>query len=192
MTIYLGVVAAAAYLLARTRQWLWLAASAVAGAVLWGVLMTAKVSGAVTVENLSLVNAAAAHAILQLALAAGFMAYEPHLGRRDENAAPDWIAGGALSALTLLVCFFLSAVSFQYWGWMPVAVLAIAGLAATGWLTAPAAMALCLGGLVALVALAAWPGLHMPPDRTLLAPYAAGVLRLPDNISSYHHFSDTV
>ena len=185
LTIYLGVVAASAYLLARTRGWLWLASSAVAGAVLWGLLMTSEVSGAVTVENISLVNAAAAHAILQLALAAGFMAYEPHLGTRDENAAPDWIASGALSALTLLVCFFLAAVSFQYWGWMPVAVLAIAGLTATGWLTAPAAVALCLGALVALVALAMWPGLHMPPDRTLLAPYAAGVLRLPDNVSSY-------
>ncbi len=185
LTIYLGVVAASAYLLARTRGWLWLASSAVAGAVLWGLLMISEVSGAVTVENLSLVNAAAAHAILQLALAAGFMAYEPHLGTRDENAAPDWIAGGALSALTLLVCIFLGAVSFQYWGWMPVAVVAIAGLTATGWLTAPAAVALCLGGLVTLVALAMWPGLHIPPDRTLLAPYAAGVLRLPDNVSSF-------
>ncbi len=44
LVIYLGVVAGAAYALARLRRWLWLAASAVAGGVIWGLVLIDPVS----------------------------------------------------------------------------------------------------------------------------------------------------
>jgi uncharacterized membrane protein len=44
LVIYLAVVAGAAYALARMRRWLWLAASAVAGGVTWGLVLIDPVS----------------------------------------------------------------------------------------------------------------------------------------------------
>src|SRR6185437_14484649 len=43
LVIYLAVVAGAAYALARLRRWLWLAAAAVAGAVIWGLALSGVV-----------------------------------------------------------------------------------------------------------------------------------------------------
>ncbi|MEQ1716643.1 MAG: DUF2339 domain-containing protein, partial [Hyphomicrobium sp.] len=189
LTLYLAVVAAAAYALARARGWLWLALSAVAGAALWGLAMTFEVSGILSVAKLSLTNATLAHILMQLALAAGFMAYEPHLGRRDDAAVPDPIASGALAAMPFVMAVFLSAVAFQYWGWLPGVTLAVLTLAATAWLSAPAASAALLGAAVALVALSLWPGLQLPPGQSLLAPYAERLLRLPENVASFLSFA---
>lgn len=185
LVLYLAVVAAAAYALARTRGWLWLAMSAVTGATLWGLALLAEAAGPLTVDTLTLTNATLVHILVQLGLAAFFMAYEPHLARRDEAAEPDPIASGALAAMTFLIAAFLVAVSFSYWGWIPAATVAIVILTAMGWLAAPAAGAVLLAGAAALVALSQWPGLDLPPDRTLLAPYAARLLRLPENVSQY-------
>lgn len=187
LTLYFGAVAMAAYLLARTRGWLWLALTAVAGGALWGLMMLTTLPGAAMIETArqSLTDATMAHILVQLALACGFLAYEPHLGRRDEAAHPDWIALAGILALALVVMAFVVSAPFAYWGWHVTALAAIALLSATGWLTAPVAGTIVIAGAVAFVALSVWPGLHMPPDKTLLAPYAAAVLRLPDNISSY-------
>lgn len=187
LTLYFGAVSMSAYLLARTRGWLWLALTAVAGGALWGLIMLTSMPPSSMIEpgRLSLSDAAMAHILLQLALALGFLAYEPHLGGRDETAHPDWIALGGIAALALVAAAFLASAPFEYWGWQVMALAAIALLTATGWLTAPAAGALLVAGAIAIVALSAWPGLQLPPDKTLLAPYAAAVLRLPENIATY-------
>ena len=65
----------------------------------------------------------------------------------------------------------------------------MAVLALTAWRSAPAAAAAPLAGVVALGAIAAWPGLTAPPDPRLLAPAVAEVLRLPDNVSSFLVFA---
>ena len=57
-------------------------------------------------------------------------------------------------------------------------------LALTAWRSAPAAAAAALAGVVALGAIAVWPGLKAPPEPRLLAPAVAEVLRLPDNVSA--------
>ena len=46
-----------------------------------------------------------------------------------------------------------------------------------------------LAGIVALAGMAVWPGLAAPPEPRLLAPALEGVLRLPENISSFLAFA---
>ncbi len=188
LTIYLAVVTASAYLLARTRGWLWLAMAALAGGVLWGLAMCAGVAGPPSIDRLTNTDATMAQILVQLALACGFLAYEPHLGRRDDKAMPDPIAIGALAAVAFAMMVFLSGISFEYWGWLVTATLAIGMLTVAGWLTAPAATAIAIAGTIALTALSLWPGLDLPPDKSLLAPAAARLLRLPESISSFMTF----
>ena len=99
LVIYLAVVAAAAYALARFRRWLWLAAAVVVGVFFWGLALVGEVGSSMAGGWAS---ALFVHVGLQLALAAAFIALEPHLATRDEDATPDWIAtariGGAVDA----------------------------------------------------------------------------------------------
>jgi uncharacterized membrane protein len=185
LVIYLAVVAGAAYALARLRRWLWLAAATVAGAVIWGFAL----SGSVDLGGDVLWSAALfVHVAIQLALAAAFMAIEPHLAVRDDAAEPDWTATAALAILTVLAVLALGAARMDAW-WMTFAVAAMAILVATAWRSAPAAAAGPLAGVVALGAIAAWPGLKAPPEPSLLAPALEGVLRLPENVSQFLTFA---
>jgi uncharacterized membrane protein len=184
LVAYLAVVAGAALALARLRRWLWLACAVVAGAVAWGFALIG-LAGAGTGPWAA---ALFVHVVVQLALAAAFMALEPHLAVRDEDAAPDWIAAIALAALTALAVLALNAAPFDaQWGTFATAVMAI--LALTAWRSAPAATGAVLAGVVALGAILAWPGLQAPPEPRLLAPAVAGVLRLPDNVSAFLVFA---
>ena len=185
LDIYLAVVAGAAYALARLRRWLWLAAATVAGAVIWGLALT----GTVDLGGENLWSAALfAHVAIQLALAAAFMAIEPNLAVSDDAAEPDWIAAAALAALTVLAVLALGTARVDAW-WTTFTVVAMMILSATAWRSAPAAAAAPLAGIVALGAIAAWPGLKAPPDPQLLAPALDGVLRLPENVSQFLTFA---
>jgi uncharacterized membrane protein len=184
LVTYLAVVAGAALALARLRRWLWLACAVVAGAVVWGFALI----GPAGADTGPWAAALFAHVVLQLALTAAFMALEPHLAVRDEEAAPDWIAAIALAALTALAVLAVGAAPFDaQWGTFATAVMSI--LALTAWRSAPAAAGAVLAGVVALGAILAWPGLQAPPDPRLLAPAVAGVLRLPDNVSAFLVFA---
>ncbi|MGL4396214.1 MAG: DUF2339 domain-containing protein, partial [Hyphomicrobium sp.] len=161
----------------------------VAGAVFWGLAIAptgSDVEGGLLLSNTA---AVALHAIVQLALGALFLAYEPHAGVRDDTATPDPIALGALGALTLLPVSALASLPFEFWGWLPLAVLAIACLTAIAVLRAPAAGAGLLSGLVTVTALIAWPTLNLPVDPTLTAPDAETLLRLPAHVSSFLTFA---
>ena len=184
LVLYLGVVAAAAYALARLRRWLWLASTVVAGACVWGIALLAHV-GHPTADWAS---ALFVHVGLQLALAAACMALEPHLATPDPEAAPDWIATAALAALSLLAVLTLGGARYDA-QWTLFAAIAMAILALTAWRSAPAAGAAVLAGTVALGAIAAWPGLKAPPEPRLLAPAVAEVLRLPDNVATFLVFA---
>jgi uncharacterized membrane protein len=183
LVIYLAVVAAAAYALARLRRWLWLAAAVVAGAVAWGIPMLDLAGNADGGWGTALF----VHAGLQLALAALFMAVEPHSGIGDDEAHPDWIATVALAALTALTILSLAPTRFDA-QWNLFVLAAMAMLAATAWRSAPAAAAAALAGCVALGVAVLWPGLKEAPEPRLLAPEVAEVLRLPDNVVSYLGF----
>src|SRR5262245_33590611 len=184
LVIYLAVVAAAAYALARLRRWLWLASAVVVGALVWGAVLLAQVAN----PTGDWASALFVHVGLQLALAACFMALEPHLATPDHEATPDWIATSALAVLSVLAILALAGARYDA-QWTLFAAAAMAILALTGWRSAPAAAAAVLAGAVALGAVAAWPGLKAPPDPRLHAPAAAEVLRLPDNVATFLVFT---
>lgn len=188
LVLYLVAVAGAAYALARMRRWLWLAASVVAGAVLWGFALLDLMGGAGAGAAGAWGTALVVHVAVQLGLAALFMAVEPHLGTADAEAWPDWIAGAALAALTALAVLALDATRTQE-QWTLFAVAALSILAATAWRSAPAASAAVLAGVLALAGMAMWPGLAAAPDASLLAPALEGVLRLPENVVSFLAFA---
>lgn len=158
LVMYLAVVAAAAYLLARTRRWLWLAATAVGGVTIWGLLLLPSAASGPTHEQWAI----ASHAILQLMLAAGFLAIEPHAGRSDDDAHPDWIASAALAILSVLAIAVMSATGFDFEGWLPLTFTAIAVLATSAWMSPRAAAASVLAGIVAIAAIVIWPNLNAP------------------------------
>jgi len=186
LVIYLAAVAAAAYALARLRRWLWLASAVVAGAFVWGAALLTQIADPAG----DWASALFVHVGLQLALAAAFMALEPHLATPDQEATPDWIATAALAALAVLAILALAGARYDA-QWTLFAAAAMTVLALTGWRSAPAAAAAVLAGAVALGAIAAWPGLKAPPDPRLLAPAAAEVLRLPDNVATFLLFAAT-
>ena len=173
LVIYLAVVASAAYGLARVRRWLWLATSVVVGALLWGLALA-------TAGDPAAAHPAMVHALVQLALAAAFIAVEPHLDIADPDARPDWVATACLAGLTLLVCFVLGATRTTDAGWLLFATSATALLAATGWRSLPAASASVLAGLVVLAIAATWPDLDGPIDTRFLWPAAGDYVRVPD------------
>ena len=185
VVFYLAAVAAAAYALARLRRWLWLAIAVVAGVFLWGLALMGQVSPEIGGDWAS---ALFLHAGVQLALAAAFIALEPHLATPDENATPDWIATAALAVLSMLAVAALGVGRFDT-QWTLFAIAAMAILVCTAWRSAPAAGAAVLAGIVSLGAIATWPGLMADPDPRLLTPAAADVLRLPDNVSSFLVFA---
>jgi uncharacterized membrane protein len=189
VVLYLAAVAAAAYALARLRRWLWLACAAVAGAIAWGFALMEPVStGAAGPWALAL----AVHIGVQLALAAAFIAIEPHLTTDDADAAPDWIATLALAALTALVVRALRE-PIPHEQWLAFALAAIAILGVTAWRSAPAAGAAVLAGIVALAGIVLWPAAPMPVEAQyqfpalaqapaelrVLTPLLEGLLRLP-------------
>jgi uncharacterized membrane protein len=181
VVLYLAVVAASAHGLARLRKWLWLAAFAVAGAFLWGMPYLDRAAAG----DMDWTFAGYMHVLLQLALAAAFIAIEPHLGTKDEDAVPDRIAGAALLAMAILAVAMLADSKSELGGWVPFAAAAAGLLLATAWISAPAAYGAALAGLPVVAVAAAWPGLAAPPEASQLAPFAAQVLRLPDNVTGY-------
>ena len=188
LVIYLAVVAGAAYALARFRRWLWLASAVVVGVFFWGLALLGQIDAGIAGDWAS---ALFVHTGLQLALAAAFMALEPHLATPDEEAAPDWVATAALAALSVLAVLALGAGRFDT-QWTVFAIAAMAILALTSWRSAPAAAAAVLAGVVSLGAIAAWPGLTADPEPRLLAPAMAEVLRVPDNVSRFMIFTISV
>jgi uncharacterized membrane protein len=191
VVLYLVAVAGAAYALARLRRWLLLGAATVAGAVLWGfALLASLTSGTPGAWDSALL----VHTGMQLALAAAFMAIEPHLTTADAAAEPDWIATLALAALAALAIRALAATPMHpQWTVFTVAALAILG--ATAWRSAPAAGAGVLAGIVALAGIAVWPAFSAPlpgtpPEPNPLAAFER-LLRLPEpeNVSSFLTFA---
>lgn len=181
VVIYLIVVAASAYLLARTRRWLWLAATTVAGIVIWTfILATTGFEG-----QPHLAWAVATHALVHLLLAATFLAIEPHLGTPDADARPDWIATAALAALAFTAVVILGALGFSFSGWLPLTCGLIAVLAATGWMSPRAAAASVFAGLIANAAVVFWPAIPPPVLADTDFVPAWQPLPVPDGIVSF-------
>lgn len=185
VVLYLAVIAAAAYALARLRHWLWLAYAAVAGACAWGLLLTPNSPASVAEFG----RAAQVFVLSQLLLAAFFLAIEPHARVRDADATPDRVATLALSALAAVAGVVIAAPDMFMWGTVPFALAVIAILSACAWRSAPSAVSTLLAGAVGIVAMLAWPDLAVLPEPTLTAPDRIGLLRLPDNVAQFFSFA---
>jgi uncharacterized membrane protein len=164
------------------RRWLWLALASVAGAVLWGFAILLQTGSDWT-------WAAYAHALIQLALTALFIAIDPHLPTPDPRAKPDGIAAGALGALTLLVVGVLGATAgVSTEGWLPFAAFAIVLLAGTAWVAAPSAAAAVFSGVVVVTVALLWQGVNAPPPASNLWPAVGDIFRLPEAVHAYFTF----
>src|SRR5271156_5901387 len=154
VVVYVAVVVAAAYWLARARHWLWLARSAAAGGGLWSLVLFA---GA---QSVDFYHATLACLVLQIALASAFLAIQPHRDRRDETAGFDAPASLALAGLTivgLLIFHIHNIAEAADIFWVAAIVVVVAALVLAGVLAAPVAVAVGLAGVVALAASAYWP-----------------------------------
>ncbi len=92
LVVYLAFVAAATYGTARLRLWRWLAVASAAGAILWGL--------AIALDGYQ--GSAVAHALIQTALAIGFLVADPHRGAPEEAAVTDRFGSAVLAAFALL------------------------------------------------------------------------------------------
>lgn len=156
LVIYVTVVAASSYGLARAKRWLWLAVTTAVGETLWGVAL---------INQSASQDPAAFHATLIFIVVATCMATILFaLDRRgsvaDEDAELDPLAVYVASAFALLLLMALSsgADSAHFdlaWGMAAGASIAI--LAASGCLAAPAAGLTLVAGALVVAVMAVWP-----------------------------------
>jgi uncharacterized membrane protein len=155
VVIYVGVVGAGAYGLARLRGWLWLSLAAACGAGAWAVLLLNGI-------GLGFFPAAMAHIVLQTALAAFFLALQRLAAVPDEDCKSDFVndvvLGGA-AILTMAALYAGSITDHFGWAWLAGAAAVTAILALTAVRVAAAASGIVGAGLLVLAALAFWPPL---------------------------------
>ena len=155
--IYLIPVAAAAYMLAHLRGWLWLALAAAAGGAGWTALLFAH---SVSAHSLDAYHAALFTLVSQLVLAAWFIAIAPHRGAADEEAGFDLPASAALAIFAALGVLVLhqpaDAFGFDAW-WIVAALALVATLTLCGVRAALLAAATGVAGATTLALLAVWP-----------------------------------
>ncbi len=177
---YLAIVAAAAYGLARLRLWRWLALAAAIGAGFWGVMMG--------LVGPSFALAAAVHVLVQTALAAGFVAYDPNRAVRDEDARADLFACTLLAAFGALLLFDLDR---RFAG----GTLALTGGAAfalhlaTALAAAPVAALSAVAAIVAAGTLFLWPVVREAgAEPVTVLPFVAGPNPMPDALATFIAF----
>ncbi len=185
LAIYLAVVVAAAYGLARIRVWRWLALAAAVGALLWGFLIVIAMGHNAMLPGLAYVAA-------QTALAGYFLGLSPHRGTPDEEAKPDWFAGGILAAFAVLAALATN-LPADGSGRALFAGLLVAlnlGLAIA---TAPVAVAGLLAAGIGGAALAFWPvARFIRGEEPSVLPGAGAAVPLPEAMTLYLAFGIVV
>jgi uncharacterized membrane protein len=170
VVVYLAVVVAFTYGLARLRSWLWLALSAAAGGFLWGLVFLNR-------DSIDFSEAALLHTILQMSLATLLFAVISGAGVADQDAQPDPLALMCPLAFALLV---LATLNFQPLlglygpGWMTAAAISIAILAIGGLLAPTAAGLMLAAGFMLAMILLIWPpnaNLPIFPSQAWLATW---------------------
>lgn len=158
VVLYMTVVAAAAYGLARLRRWLWLAVAAAAGGGLWAVIF------ALTWERSSpalqdFFYGALLQLILQAAMALYILAYEPYRNGQHDEAKIHWLPTltGAGVAILAMVVFETGNANSLGFLWIASALILCALLTATGVLTLAGVPAVAAAGVFATISLLLWP-----------------------------------
>ena len=152
VVLYLGAVAAAAYALSAARRWPWLALSAAAGGVLWGTEFAVHAS-----EQHDWIVPAMALAVIQLGLAAYFLAFKPADGTNLEHDQSGTPSIAVFAALSLLAVFVLIANNGVSPASVAFAVVMTGILAAVGGRLPALAPVMAMAGSVVLAKLMIWP-----------------------------------
>jgi uncharacterized membrane protein len=153
VVLYLAIVTAFTYALARLRSWLWLALSAAIGSFLWGI---AFLLGGDLLSN----EAAVLHGILQTFLATALFAVINGVGVADEAARSDRYALLVPSAFAVLALIALNVeplLGVFGTGWMIAAGLSMTILAIGGLLAPTAAGLVLAAGVMLALTLLIWP-----------------------------------
>ena len=162
--IYLAVVTAATYGLARLRAWLWLAFAGAAGAILWGLMFRLDGSGSA--------HANYAHFVIQTVLASLAFAFDRRIVGPDQEAKLDLVPTlGPLAFGWLTVVVLSSGAQSGVFdlAWILSGAGVVAIFSITGVLARPAAGAIAGAGILILAILWIWPGDAVAPETVKLA-----------------------
>ena len=180
LVIYLAVVTAAAYALARIRGWLWLAVAATAGAAAWAVLLATAGLAKELWHVPTMI-----HILVQTLLAALIVAVEPHIERRLQDAHPDRVATAVLGVMSAVTIFAVVLLPFQSDFLVPFALLAVAILAAAAYLAPSVAAAGAFAALVMAAVLIRWPAAELEPSSADYYGMFVHLIRLPTAVNSF-------
>jgi uncharacterized membrane protein len=161
VVLFVAIVCAAAYGLARLRRWLWLAIAAAVGAAVWQALF---------LLDLGQVDFAAAglvHLVVETALVLAAFAWTPHRETPPAEQSTDQVGSIATLGAAAAAAIVLAAVALQGFygpGWIAAAALVVAMPALTGARLPAAAAASAGAGLLVLAVLAFWGAKGEPPE----------------------------
>jgi uncharacterized membrane protein len=173
VVLFVAVVCASAYGLARVRRWLWLAFAAAVGAAAWQGLLLLRIGKLANVNGdlaFDFAHASLAHLVVETALVVIAFALAPHWARppaeqrTDEAATLAVLGSAAVASLVLAVTSFDGAFGAS---WTIAAALVSLILALTGALVPAAAAASAGAGLVILAALTTWGAKQSSADDLL-------------------------
>jgi uncharacterized membrane protein len=156
VVLFVAVVCAAAYGLARLRRWLWLAIAAAAGAAFWEGLFLANLHG---INSIDFSLASHVHLVVEVALVIVAFVLAPHRAVAPAEQRTDTTASAAVLACAAVASLVLGATSFEGGSgpaWIMAAALVAAMLALTGVRMPAAASATAGAGVIILAALTSW------------------------------------
>jgi uncharacterized membrane protein len=168
VVLFVAIVCAAAYGLARLRRWLWLAIAAGIGAAIWQGLFLTGLHG---VNGIDFTLASFVHLVLETALAIVALALAPYLMVPQDEQRTDVVGSAAMLGAGAVGCIALAATSLDAGAgpaWIATAALIPAMLALTGIRLPAVASATAAAGVVILATLTVW-GAH---SGWLVDPYS--------------------
>jgi uncharacterized membrane protein len=151
--IYVAIVTAATYGLARLRAWLWLALAGAAGAILWGLMFS--------LDGSESAHANYVYVVIQTVLASLVFVFDRRIAAPEHEAKLDLVSTlGALAFgwLTLAVLFSGAMSGAFDLDWMLSGAAVVAILAVTGALALLAAGVIAGAGVLVVAILWIWPG----------------------------------
>jgi uncharacterized membrane protein len=175
LTIYLAVVSAASFALARFRLWRWLAITAVAFGVLWAFPgIDATAFGAL--------SAHVAHAAIGFALAALLIVCGLFYGPPAEPGYPDGISSGAIAGYLFAAAALVIVHDHEHLTLLAYAALAIATIA-IAWRTDAAAAALPVAASLTTLIVVYWAVDTRVPQLIWPSGPTAGAIPEPETVA---------
>ena len=176
--VFLGVVTAATFALARIRLWRWLAITAVVFGALWML-------PGMDDPRVPSLTPHLFHAIVQFALAAALIVCGLFYGPPAKREEIDGISSGALAAYLLAAAFLVIARHHDTWA-LGVFALLVAATVAIAWRTDAAAAALPAAAALAVLVMTAWA--VQPVTERLILPAGPTAGAIPDPARAYTGF----